>query len=1083
MAVFSEILISQAIEKLRQLTQINVQTSWRYYSQDLPNYCQTHKSCPQGELINWQIAQPNEKGYITWSAGHKVQWFAQRLVVPHDLHGYPLKGLNLRIRLTWWAENAQIFVHGKLVQEGDLFDSSARVLLSKSVHPGEEITIALRLISPGHDIGALMHSSCLYEFEGQTEEIKNTQLTLEPGFVADELTVLHKYLATFEPEKLELLTTEITQINWDFVENQSEFNQILSTLRQNLQPLTLKLKQRCLHLLGHAHLDMAWLWTTKETWEVAERTFSSVLNLQQKFPELTFCHTTPALYAWIEQHHPDLFAAIQKAVAQKGWEVLGGMWVEPEVNLVAGESLVRQLLYGQRYIEKKFGAITTIAWLPDSFGFCWQLPQIFQQSGIEYFVTGKLHWNDTTKFPYGLFWWQAPDGTRLLTLMSPPNITGVMDTNPITMANYALDWEIQTGQKDAFWLPGVGDHGGGPSQDMLEVQQRWQTSPFFPRLEFTTALDYLQTVSAGREEEKSSSLAEIPVWNDELYLEFHRGCYTTHSEQKRHNRYCEVLLYQAELFASLATIISEQNNSQHTLSSKKNNTDILVCQDWQANIESAWRKVLFNQFHDILPGTSIPEVFVEANQAWQEVKEIGEKILKDSLEAIASFITLPSKPHPNAQPLIIFNSLNWQRSEVVSIPVSQGNWVIYDYQGKNIQSQLTQDNQLLFLAQNIPSIGYCLFWLVPDNSEQKDNETLNQPESNSEFILENKYLKVVIDPETGNLSSIFDKINQREVLSGAGNQLQAFRDNGQYWDAWNIDPQYHQHPLPPTQLKSIQWLDVGPLQWRVRAVRKLNKSEFCQDYILSVNCAIIKIATIADWQENHILVKAAFPLNLNSDHTTYEIPCGAIQRPNKPKTAKEQAKWEVPALRWADLTDIDNDYGVSLLNDCKYGYDSKPNQLRLTLLRSSKWPDSQADRGKHQFTYALYSHKGNWKSGRTVHRGYELNLPLQVFLSQSDGSRISTELLSPVGKLLDLQAPNLILMALKPAEISSLGWILRCYECHGELAKLSLNSDLELAIADQVNLLERKKHSSENITLEESIFIKPWKISTVTLKG
>ena len=526
--------ISQTIEKLRQLTQVDVQANWRYYPEDLP--------ISAIDPSNWQLAQLNDKKYIAWSAGRQVRWLAQRLTIPHNLQGYPLAGLALRLVLTWWAEDAQIFVNGQLVQEGDLFDSSARVLLTPSATPGEEIIVAVRLVSPGHDIGALMHSKCVYERErgrgerwgdggdgemgemgevayaaatregrwgdGENFSIHNPaaiagtqskskiQNPIDPGFVADELTVLHNYLEAFEPEKLDFLAAAITKIDWNSRSDAAKFDTCLSAVRQNLQPLAVGIKQRCLHLLGHAHLDMAWLWSVSETWDVAQSTFESVLTLQQDFPDLTFCHTSPALYAWIEEHRPDLFTAIQEAVAAGRWEVVGGMWVEPEVNLVTGESLVRQLLYGQRYTQEKFGAIAKVAWLPDSFGFCWQLPQIFKQSGIEYFVTGKLHWNDTTKFPHGVFWWQSPDGTQLLTLMSPPNLRGVMDTNPIAMASYAIDWETQTGLKDAFWLPGVGDHGGGPSRDMLEVQQRSSKSPFFPRLKFTKAIDYLSLVSS-----------------------------------------------------------------------------------------------------------------------------------------------------------------------------------------------------------------------------------------------------------------------------------------------------------------------------------------------------------------------------------------------------------------------------------------------------------------------------------------------------------------------------------------------------------------------------------------------------------
>ncbi len=1073
------------IEKLRACTQIDIQANWRLCAENLPVEVAT--TCKGS---NWSSVELNDKGYIAWQAGRQVMWLGQRLVIPQDLQGYPLAGLALRLVLTWWAESAQVFVNGQLVQEGDLFDSSARVLLSSAVVPGEEITVALRLVSPGHDIGALMRSRSVYEVNSRC--VYESTNAIDPGFVADELAVLQKYLAAFEPEKLDSLAAAMAETNWDAVSQQEEFTRELSTLRQNLQSIVgarhtvSLLKQRRIQMLGHAHLDMAWLWTVSETWEVAQRTFESVLNLQKEFPDLTYCHSTPALYAWIEQHRPDLFAAIKQQIAAGRWEVVGGMWVEPELNLIQGESIIRQVLYAQRYVQEKFGQLTTVVWVPDSFGFCWQLPQILKQGGIEYFVTQKLHWNDTTKFPYGVFWWRSLDGSQIFSLMSPPNTAGVMDTNPLTMASCAIAWETQTNLKDTFWLPGVGDHGGGPTRDMLQMAQRWQESPFFPRLEFTTAHAYLQDLKSQLIEKQENTEAEenylnhhsstqnglrpaaltklktqnsfpIPIWNDELYLEFHRGCYTTHADQKRWNRRCEGLLYQAELFASLATLTS---NSSYP----------------KTQLEDAWKKVLFNQFHDILPGTSIPEVFVEANQAWQEVEQVCLKILDESLRAIASQITLPPPPQPDAHPLIVFNPLNWQRSELVAVSLPAATaaaWEIYDLSGQKIPSQPSETSTLLFLAKDIPSIGYSLFWLCPT-----PHSPLAIPPSPADWVLENEFLRVVVDPDTGDLSSVFDKIHQREVLSGSGNQLQAFQDSGQYWDAWNIDPNYAQYPLPTTELKSIEWLERGELRSRLKVVRQIGRSQFYQEYILSVDSPILKIATTVDWQERHVLVKAAFPLNLDANYATYEIPCGAIQRPTRPQTPAEQAKWEVPALHWADLGD--EEYGVSLLNDCKYGYDAQPSQLRLTLLRSPSWPDPEADRGIHHFTYALYPHSGSWQSAATVRRGYELNLPLQVLLCAPSENPTSTKL-PAIGRLLDLQAENLVLIAFKQSEDTPQQWIFRCYECHGESAELSLESELGLSIAHPVDLLEQPIQTSELIRDGQTFRVPPWKIATFTV--
>ncbi len=1016
--------ITQTIDKLRQFTQVNVQDNWLASSEEI--------SLSSLNFDNLELMTANEQGYLTWEAGSKVKWLVQKFLIPEQLNGYPLQGLSLRLSLAWWAENAQIFVNKNLVQEGDLFDSSARILLTSSAQPAQEIIVSLRLVSPGHDLGALMRSQLIYESDYNS---------IDPGFVADEIAILYKYISIFESDELEFLEEKVNNIDWNNIKNFQKFNDELIKIRQQLTTLSNGIKQRNFNIVGHAHLDMAWLWTVDETWEVAERTFQSVINLQKEFNYLTFCHTTPVLYEWIENNRPELFRQIKASYKAGTWEVLGGMWVEPEVNLVSGESLVRQLLYGQKYIKEKFGKITEVAWLPDSFGFCLQLPQIFKESGINYFVTGKLHWNSTVEFPHGVFWWQSLDGSKLLTLMSPPNVEGVMNTHPITMTNYSVKWEQQTGLKEIFWTPGIGDHGGGPTRDMLEVSKRWQQSPFFPKIDFVKAKNYLDKI-----DNAIDNGLNIPVWYDELYLDLHRGCYTTHADQKYFNRRSEELLYQAELWSSFAAIIE----------SKSVNNEVT------SNIEYAWKKVLFNQFHDILPGTSITDVFIQANEDWKQVQIIGNNILKSALESIAYQIKFPSLTDFEAKPIVICNSLNWSRSEVVEIDIIDDNYNVYDLQGNKLETQISSDNKLLFIAEDIPSVGYQVFWLVPCKTCRKEPEILQQ----NEFILENEYLNIKINQTTGNIDSIYDKDNNIEILKEQGNQLHSFRDQGQYWDAWNIDPNYNNYPLPDTELNSIETLEMGPIQWRIRVIRKLGKSEFFQDYILQKYSQILKIKTQVNWQENQVLVKASFPLNITGDYTSYEIPFGTIKRTNLPQTPEEKAKWEVPALRWADLTDNSNNYGVSLLNDCKYGYDSQCDRLRLTLLKSPRWPDPSCDKGNHQFTYGIYPHKGTWKEAKTVQKGREFNMPLQVIIAKNKQNNRGK--LPPIFSGLEIEADNLILSAFKPAEDGSNSYILRCYECEGKAANLEIKSDLDLSLNGAVNLLEESVIKDYNI--------EPWKI-------
>ncbi|MCW6038172.1 alpha-mannosidase [Spirulina subsalsa FACHB-351] len=1082
------------IAQLKELTEQDIKGSWRnYQGEDSP----FHLTAEEWEGL--PIASLNDKGYIVWEAGHQVQWLGQTIVIPSALNGYPLDGLELRLCLTWWSENAQVFVNGQLVQEGDLFDSSARVLLTSQAQVGDSFLVCLRLVSPGHDIGGLMRSLCVYE---------NPQ-GIDPGFVAHELEILQNYWQRFTPERMEKWQEAVGLIDWHKVGNQGAFHGQLEGVRNALKVYSVEMKERCFYVMGHAHLDMAWLWELGETYEVARRTFSSVLRLQEEFPELTFCHTSPILYEWMEKHHPELFTAIQEAVRGGRWDVLGGMWVEPDVNLVSGESILRQLLYGQEYIKSRFGEITKVAWLTDSFGFNGQLPQLLNAGGIEYFVTQKLHWNDSTEFPYGAFWWESPDGTRVFTLMSPPNVTGVMDTHPITMTNYGVKWEAQTGLKAVFWLPGVGDHGGGPTRDMLAVQKRWQGSPFFPRIRFTKAADYLGLIrdllgippnppleggergsippleggergsippleggergcisplEGGErgsipplEGEKIEEGGTIPVWKDELYLEFHRGCYTTHGEQKWFNRRCEGLLYQGELLASLASL--------------------LVGVDFpRKELEGAWKEVLLNQFHDILPGTSIPEVFAEANLGWKRAIASTEKMITSSLSYLTAHLSFPPPPQPGAKPFVVFNGLNWRRSQI--IPLSCDTGQVLDSQGQILPCQPVNPHTLLFDASDVPGVGYRVFWWVEEAREESPHSPISPPGVATEnYCLENPWLNVQISSTTGDICQVFHKIQQQEILRGAGNQLQFFRDEGQYWDAWNIDPNYEQYPLPGAELKAIEWIENGPVRWRLRVIRQFNQSQFTQDYILEATSPILHIETTVDWQERHVLVKAAFPLNLEANFASYEMACGTIERTTKPSTPQEKAKWEVPALNWADLSDNQGEWGVSLLNNGKYGYDAKPDCLRLTLLRSPQWPHRDADRKIHHFTYSLYPHQGQWQEAKTVHRGYELNLPLLVSPLLSSTSCSST---SPESQtFFTLGGDNLVLMAFKPTETEGDGYIARFYEAYGQETTTPCHNTLNLIPTHGVNALEVPQGELENGVLR----VHPWQIVSVKLVG
>ncbi|WP_035986735.1 alpha-mannosidase [Leptolyngbya sp. KIOST-1] len=1100
------------LDRLRTLSQKDVRSTWHGSLG-----ASAGPSSPSADhWSTWPLAALDDRGYVVWPKGQVPLWLHQRLTWPTDLNGYPLEGLTARLALRWWAHQADIFINGELVQSGDIFNCWTRIVLTDCVVPGEGVDVSLRLLSPGHDQGALVQAQLVFEtVEGTCPE---------PGFVADELAVLATYLAQFKPEKLDSVARALSGIDWTPIDKSAthadaeadsvrqetrdcalhmlslaetrrdrdcalhtlrdRFHQSLLALRTALAQFSPWLKQRRVHCLGHAHLDLAWLWPVADTWDAAEATFRSVLALQNDFPELTFTHSSPALFAWLEEHRPDLFAAIQQQVKAGRWAIDAGLWVEPDLNLPGGEAIARQILYGQRYCAEKFGAISAIAWLPDTFGFCWQLPQLLTQGGIRYFATQKLRWNDTNPFPHDLFTWQGPDGSEITAVTLPPIGT---DIDPVPMAQYACQWESNTGCTDALWLPGVGDHGGGPTRDMLLKARRWASSPFFPSLTFDHAaplFDALTHPSANRDATPpkatislspsphppipppshlsphppihpptlppSLSPTPLPLWRDELYLELHRGCYTTHGDQKQYNRRCEDILFQAELFAAIAAIYGLQPYPQ-------------------AELEAAWKRVLFNQFHDILPGSSIPEVFEQANEEWAAALATGDRVLQASLAVLAQRCPVPSPPHPDAVPVVLFNPLSWERREVVAIALSpalaQSPWQAQDADGLPllIQPGSNGSPSLLIDVPAIPSVGYRLIWLVPAEGPGPTARP-------DDWVLENEYLWARIDPSTGAIASLLHKPTGTETFHGCGNQLQVFKDQGQYWDAWNIAPDYQDHPLENFRLKQIYWVEHGPVRQTLRVVQTFNQSTITQDYSLDVGSPALAVHTQVDWQETQVVLKAAFPLTVTAAEATYEMPFGAIARATAPLTPQDAAKWEVPALRWADLSD--GERGVSLLTDYKHGFDATPSQLRLTLLKAPVWPDPGCDRGLQTFSYAIYPHAQGWPQAKTVQAARSFNIPIQACLAGSTATPSSGP---TAASWLNLGDSSLVLAALKQSEDRDDRYILRLYESNGTSASLSLGGILPVHMLGPVDLLEQ--HQDNPLPA----MVTPWQVVSLAL--
>ncbi len=966
--------LEKIIANLHSFSQIDILHQWNH----------------QEEGLNPQLLPINEKGIIAFDRDRHIH-IQQTWCLPESVNGLSTKGATLRLNLLWWASLAEISINGNKVHTGDLFDQKCRLLLAENIESDRTFTFDIKLTAPKHDRGALQKSEILIEYPHQP---------CDPGKLATELGIIHAYLPHLLSEnfhledivsQLELLLSKIPDRDLKGI-----WLSELANIRRSLLPIGEFLKQRKVYLLGNAHIDLAWLWAIAETKDVMQRTFSSALQLQKAYPELIFNQSTALSYVWMEEEYPELFKQIQTAVQEGKWEAIGGMWVEPDCNLPSGESLIRQILYGKHYFRTKFNQDIKIAWLPDTFGFNWQLPQILLKSGFEALITQKLTWNDTNKFPHQIFWWQGLDGSKIFTYFSNEIGLGI---EPVAIAKFLSQQEQKHHISECLWLYGVGDRGGGPTADMLNMGRAWANSEIFFTLEASTAENFVLKLK--QDLDRNS----IPIWQDELYLEFHRGTYTTKADQKRQHRQAEILITNTEKLCAIASIM-------------------LGKQYPKASLEKAWQGLMLNQFHDILPGTSIPEVFIDADLVWAEVRNICVTLTDEVL-------TLSQAQSIAEKSFVIWNFQNWSRTEVIEIenPTNEVTHLV-SVSGNSTKIPPTQRTEkgLLIVAQDVPSFGAIHYKLIPAESSQvvADSPPVSVAisDANTEIYLENQYLKVTINSQTGEISQICDRRHGNSLLSQPC-ELQFFEDKGQYWDAWNIDPAYENKPLTGLTLESIEIQEQGPIRVSVRVVRKFGRSHFQQDIYLDAYSAFVTVTNHVDWQEEYVLVKMAFPLSFSAPFATYEIPMGAIARSTMAETPEAKAKFEVPAQFWADLSS--EGMGLSVLNDCKYGYDAKPSQIRLTLLRSPNWPSPNSDKGLHEFTYRLLPHQGSWRNAQVVREGYNLNSALMIFSNNfSDRTHVGD-----CFSLLSVSSTAIVISAFKLAE-DGLSWILRLYEAHGE---------------------------------------------------
>ncbi|MFY9852427.1 MAG: glycoside hydrolase family 38 C-terminal domain-containing protein [Terracidiphilus sp.] len=1047
------------LSSLRELPDV----AWKMHSGDLAH----------GEALN--LDESDWKPIAMNSLAPKdAVWFRQTYQVPATLNGYDLTGARIWFQFHATANGPMpqiLYFNGRRVALGDDLEP---VVLIDQAKPGDTVTVAIKLLHTVDD----------KTFKGATLKIDFPESRPNPEDLREEFlsaALLVPALAPGDKDKMDTLIAAINTVNVAALdhaksgssitksESQFEFDTSLKSAQTQLEALKPLLQQATLHLTGNSHIDAAWLWPWTETVDVVKRTYGTALQLMYEYPDYTFTQSAAAYNDWLAQKYPDINAGITQRIKEGRWEIVGGMWVEPDLNMPDGESLVRQILVGKRWYKQAYGVDVRIGWNPDSFGYTWQLPQIYKKSGIDYFVTQKMTWNDTNQLPFKLFWWESPDGSKVLTYF--PHDYANDNLNLVRLSHdYSIARQRATGLPEMMDLYGIGDHGGGPTRAILDEGFHWAAPGHVtPKIEFGTAQTYFSSIEKQVALESKvwnyQSIAEgytappavegkvsIPTWKSELYFEYHRGVMTTQANHKRNMRESEEEMLNAEKWASLAWLDGREYPGKE--------------------LTEDWKKVLFNQFHDLAAGSGIGQIYRDAQKDYDVVRWSTNEIDAGALSAVAEQIDLSAgKKDADGESIVVFNPLGWKRSGTViahipgyphgfTLDDPSTGWHAISFRLSHIgefnhRVGRYDDETYAIPVSSVPALGYKALRITPGCNEAAchmfdDTITINDDDlkpGNHSLWLDNSSLHIKVDDANGCITSVVDKKSGIEsIASGAcGNQFQFFKDTPKDYDAWNIDPgTLDQAPALIEKADSVGYFRGPDYIQTIRITRHYQNSKFVQT--ISLKGDIVDIDNDIDWHESHVLLKAAFPLAATGPFATYEIPYGTIERPTTRNNSWEKAQFEVEAIRWADLGD--GKHGLSVLNQTKYGYDAVGNTLRLTLLRSPKWPDPDADMGHHHFHYALYPHAGTWKDALTVRHGYEYNYPLTAVVTTAHAGSL------PASHSFASVAPeNVVLTAVKKAEDAK-GLIFRVYEWAGKETTAEFQVPQGATGATVTNLME-----------------------------
>ena len=984
---------------------------------------------------------PFKAGEDFWGYRECYCWFKQTVKIPEEFKGHHVLYKLIPYERSWSEVNPQfiIFVNGKVVQGAD--SNHQYVTLTECAQGGEEYEIAINAYSDDHEWrGKIQLSAQLQVMDDIAYSVYFDMLT--PLKVAK----YHGEDSDARVNILNALNAACNIINID-TNNREVFHQsAIETSRYLDENLYGKYEEATCWAVGHTHIDVAWLWRLRQSREKACRSFSTVLKLMEEYPEYKFMSSQAQLYEYVKEDYPEVFEKIKERVKEGRWEAEGSMWVEADTNVASGEALVRQFMVGKRFFRDEFGVDNKIMWLPDVFGYSAAIPQLIKKSGMEYFMTTKISWNEYNKFPYDTFKWRGIDGTEVLSHF-PPSCHATVDERkdwqttynsklrPLYVIGGYKRYSQKNLGKDFLMSYGFGDGGGGPTIEMLEYGKRMSKGiQGCPVVKQSSSLDFFRDL-----DKKVSGNKRLPTWCGELYLEFHRGTLTSQARNKKYNRKSECLYHDVETFSAIA-------NKETSFAYPKE------------ELLKNWKTILLNQFHDILPGSSIRPVYDDSAEDYERVLNEGCKMAGDAMGSLVSKINLKEDS------LVVFNTTGFQRKDAVVFDVDvDGDFAIFDKDGNEIPYQKTYNGKYILIA-NVPAKGYTAYAIrrCAPSTFQNVNATANKAET--------PFFTIDFNDE-GNISRLIHKESGRSVSPDgeAVGKVTAYQDRPHNHEAWDIKC-YFDEVSWSLDFKNVEIVEIGAVRAVYKVERTFRESTFTEFYCVYNDLERIDVDYEADWKEDHVVLKADYPVDVNAVRATFDIQFGNIERSTTTNTTWEFAQFEESMHKWVDLSD--NSFGLSIINDCKYGCDVKDGHIRPTLFRCATQPCTKQDQEFHSFTFSIYPHTGKVSDSGVYKEAYGVNFPLYAVVSSAHEGALDNEY-----SLVKSDKENVIIETVKIAEDSN-ALIVRAYECWNSKTPVKITFNSEIKSATECNLMEEADESVEYSGNEISATFKPFEIKT-----